>query len=308
MKKKPWVKWSGRLGKTVLGCLLVSQVMTGFTLFGGSESKVEAAEPLVVSTWMWNPFVIEKDQDITLQHLMDQRINRVYLNIDLDYLAIDYSSFIRKAKAKGIEVQALGGAPNWVLPEHNKKMYEFIDWVKQYNNSVQPEERFTGIHLDVEPYVLTQWRQDSDAVIGLWMDTVSGFAEEVKADSDLTVGIDMPTWLDSIRVRDGYGGMTTLPEWLISRLDQVTLMAYFDNADNISQSVQDEINAADRVGVPVLVAVDTVNSGEVGGSFFNKGQVLMRNELAAVVGSLGDHPSFEGYSVHDWDSWMKLGQ
>jgi hypothetical protein len=308
VKKKQWVKWSGRLGKTVLGCLMVSQVFTGFTLFGGSESKAVAAGPLVVSTWMWNPYVIDKDGDNTLQHLTDQGVNLVYLFIDTEYPTAYYSSFIRKANARGIEVQALDGAPNWVLPEHNKKMYEFIYWVKQYNNSVQPEERFTGIHLDVEPYVLTQWRQDSDTVIGQWMDTVSGFAEEVKADSNLTVGIDMPTWLDSFKVRDGYGGMTTLPDWLIRRLDQVTLMAYLDNADDISKSVQEELNAADRAGVPVLVAVDTVNSGEVGGSFFNKGQASMKNELRGVVGSLGNHPSFKGYSVHEWDSWMKLDQ
>jgi hypothetical protein len=260
---------------------------------------------LVNSTWMWNPYVIDKEADSTLQQLADKQINRVYLFVDLSYPAKYYSSFIRKAKAKGIEVQALSGAPNWVLPEHNKKMYEFIDWVKRYNNAVLPEERFSGIHLDVEPYVLPEWWQDSDTTMGLWMDTVSGFAEEVKSDSNLTVGMDMPVWLEHSQVNDGQGGRTTLSDWFIRRMDEVTLMAYLNNAKEIAESVATEMAEADRAGVPVLVAVDTVDSGEEG-SFYSKGDAAMEQELGALPAVLGSHASFKGFSIHEWDSWLKM--
>ncbi|MDF2963378.1 MAG: hypothetical protein K0S39_5113, partial [Paenibacillus sp.] len=301
MKKKQGLPRSRWVRKTVLGCIIASQVLTGFTLTGGAGSKAAAAEPLVVSTWMWNPYVIEKEADSTLQQLTDKKVNRVYLFIDSQYPAAYYSNFIKKANARGVQVHAMSGAPNWVLSEHNPKMYEFIHWVKQYNNSVQPEERFAGIHLDVEPYVLPEWRQDSDTVIGLWMDTVSGFAEEVKVDSNLTVGIDMPVWLNRFQVRDGYGGRTTLSDWMIRRLDQVTLMAYLDKAEDIVKSVEEEIAEADRAGVPVLVAVDTVDNGEPGGSFYNKGHSSMITELNSVESVLSKHPSYKGYSIHEWD-------
>lgn len=81
----------------------------------------------------------------------------------------------------------LDGAPDWVLAEKQGKLHQFIDWVNTYNNSVPPGERFNGIHLDVEPYVLPQWRSDPDKMLGLWMDTISGFVQQVKADTQLPV-------------------------------------------------------------------------------------------------------------------------
>lgn len=295
-----------RLCRLLLSCILAGQAFTGFFLLGGPSVQASGAEgQRVVSTWMWNPYAIGQETDSTLQQLAYKGVNRVYLFVDPSYPAFYYSSFIRKANAQHIEVQALGGAPNWVLPEHNKKLYEFIDWVKGYNGSVLPEERFAGIHLDVEPYVLPEWRQDPDTVIGLWKDTVSGFVEEVKSDSSLKVGMDMPVWLDSFEMGDGQGGRTTLSGWLIRRMDEVTLMAYLDNARDIAASVQTELIEADQAGVPVLVAVDTVDSGEPG-SFYGKGEARMMQELAALPEKLAGHPSFQGVSVHEWDSWLKM--
>lgn len=308
MKKNSWwMKGIGRTGGALLSCLIASQMLTAGGLLPGETAKAEAAAPAKVSTWMWNPYVIGNEREATLQQLTDHKVNQVFLFIDPEYPAEYYSRFIREAGLRGIEVQALDGAPNWVLPEHNKKMYAFIYWVKQYNAKVQPEERFTGIHLDVEPYVLAQWRQDSDKVMGLWMDTVSGFAQEVKAETGLTVAMDMPVWAHLFQVRDGAGGRTTLSNWMIRWLDQVTLMSYSDNAKDIEDSVKIEMAEADRTGVKAQVAVDTVDSGE-DGTFYGKGTTAMNRELNAAVASLSSHSSFRGYSVHAWDNWRKLSQ
>lgn len=302
--------WSGRLGKAALGCFLAGQVLFGWPLPGGSLNQAHAAsDASVVGTWMWDPYVIGKDKDGTLQKLMNRGVNRVYLFIDPTYAAESYRNFIKDARSKGIEVRAMSGAPNWVLPEYNKKMYEFIDWVVQYNKNSQPDERFAGIHLDVEPYVTAQWRQDSDAVIGLWVDTVSGFAEQVKADSgsELSVGIDMPVWLEFFNVPDGHGGRTTLSNRLMRLVDQVTLMAYSDNAKDITDSVKVEMGEADRAGVPVLVAVDTVNTGEPG-TFYDKGNTAMMSELNTAAETLRTHPSYKGYNIHQWETWEQIGE
>lgn len=291
----------------LLSCVLAGwAAFTGFSLLGGASAQASQGDgQQVLSTWMWNPYVIGQEADSTLQQLAGKGINRVYLFVDSSYPAAYYSTFIRKANAQHIEVQALGGAPNWVLPEHNKKLYEFIGWVKDYNGNVSPEERFAGIHLDVEPYVLPEWRKDSDTVIGLWKDTVSGFVEEVKSDSTLTVGMDMPVWLDSFQVGDGQGGRTTLSDWLIRRMDEVTLMAYLNKAQDIASSVQTELAEANQAGVPVVVAVDTVDSGE-SGTFYGQSEAFLLQELAAVRQKLGAHPSFSGISIHEWDSWLKM--
>ncbi|CAG7643062.1 alpha-amylase family protein [Paenibacillus allorhizosphaerae] len=309
MKKKQSAKRLRRLGTMVLGLVIAGQTLACSPLSGAGGSIAKAAAPeqqAVVSTWMWNPYLIT-DKDNTLRQLAEKGVNRLYLFIDPDFSATYYKEFIRAAHAGGIKVHAMSGAPDWVLPEHNYKMYKFIYWVKQYNAGAQAEEQFDGIHLDVEPYVMPQWKQQSDAIIGLWTDTVSGFVQEVKSDTDLTVGIDMPVWIDSYRVRDGYGGMTTLSDRLIRMVEQVTLMAYIDNAKDIIDSVKNELAEADLAGVPALIAVDTVDSGEPGGSFYTKGYVSMNAELGKINEALGSHASYKGTAVHEWDSWLRLG-
>jgi len=294
----------GRWAKAViLGCFLAGQALAP----SGPYGTAEAAERPVVGTWMWNPYVIGEDPAGTLQALSERGVNLVYLCIDRDYPQAYYSRFIREAGALGIEVQALGGAPNWVLPEHNGKLYDFIYWVTGYNSQVAPEERFAGIHLDVEPYVLPEWSSDSDRIIGLWMDTVSGFAQEVRSTGALKVGIDMPVWLEHFSVRDGYGGRTTLSDWLIRRVDEVTLMAYRTSAKDVADSVRTELDEADRAGVPVIIGVDTADTGQLQESYYYHGTTRMNGDLARVAETYGSRPSYRGYSVHEWDSWIRLG-
>lgn len=272
----------------------------------GAEIAYAAERRHVTATWMWNTDRIWGEKEKTLDSLEQKGVNLLYLLIAEGIPADVYSAFIREAGERGIEVHALGGAPNWVLPEHNEKLYKFIDWVKSYNNNVLPAERFKGIHLDVEPYVLPQWRTEQDALLGLWMDTVSGFVEEVKADSSITVGASLPVWLDGFRVRDGYGGRTTLSDWMIRRLDQITLMAYRDNAKDILASVADELELAEKAGKPVVVGVETLNNGEPNTSFYPLGRAYMMRELDTVIRTLSGKSSFAGHAVHEMEGWSAL--
>ncbi|MEF3302707.1 hypothetical protein [Paenibacillus sp. GYB003] len=258
----------------------------------------------IAATWMWNTYAIWRDKDGTLDYLAQNGINLVYLQADDDIPPDVYRTFIREAGARGIEVHALAGKPDWVLPGHQGELYDFIYWVKAYNNGSRSSERFGGIHLDVEPYVLPQWQTDRDTLIGYWMDTVSGFAQQVKSDSYLTTGVDIPVWLDGFLVPDGKGGTTTLTDYIIGRFDHITMMAYIDNAEGIVKAVSKELTEA--AGKPIVIGVETMNNYEANSSFYAKGRAAMTSELGTVVGALSSHPSYGGYAVHEFDSWMRL--
>ncbi|WCK53215.1 hypothetical protein PP175_17640 [Aneurinibacillus sp. Ricciae_BoGa-3] len=283
----------------VLSCLCPLQ--------GGLSTHVFAAPQPKEATWVWNTYSIWKDKDKTLDFLTKNRVNLIYLQIDPDIPNNVYRTFIREATNRGIEVQALGGAPDWVLPEHQKKMYQFIYWVTTYNKSVVPAERFNGIHLDVEAHVLPQFKSDKDRVIGLWMDTISGFVQEVKSeDPTLTAGADLPAWLHIFNVHDGHGGTETLSSWMCGKLDQVTLMAYVDNAQGIIQASSISLSEAEKAGKPVIVAVETMNSSEPNISFYSKGKNKMMSELEKVKSALSSNTSFSGIAIHHYESWSSL--
>jgi hypothetical protein len=276
-------------------------------LQGGLASHAYAAQQPKQATWVWNTYSIWKDKDKTLDFLTKNGVTLVYLQIDPDIPNDVYRTFIREATNRGIEVQALGGAPDWVLPEHQKNMYQFIYWVTAYNKNVLPAERFNGIHLDVEAHVLPQFKSDQDRVIGLWMDTISGFVQEVKAENpNLTAGADLPAWLHIFNVRDGHGGMETLSSWMCGKLDQVTLMAYADNAQGIIQASATPLSEAEKAGKPVIVAVETMNCSEPNISFYSKGRQKMMSDLETVKSTLSSNTSFSGIAIHHYESWSSL--
>lgn len=279
----------------------------GTVLAAATAQEVSAANgDRIAAVWMWNTYEIWRDKTGTLDKLTANGINLVYLQADPDIPLEVYRDFIREAGSRGIAVHALAGKPYWVFPDRQSELYDFIYWVKAYNNASRSSERFDGIHLDVEPYVLPEWQTESgrEAIIGYWMDTVTGFTEQVKSDSFLTTGIDIPVWLDGFLVPDGKGGTTTLTDFFIGHTDQITLMAYIDNAPGIVRAVSKELQEA--AGKPVVIGVETMDNGEANSSFHALGSGIMYGVLSEVVAALSGSPSYAGFAIHEYDSWIRL--
>jgi hypothetical protein len=274
----------------------------------GGMNTTGASSPLSIkATYIWNVGEIVKNGGDVLRYLQQHGINLVFLQINTDAQESTYSEFIKEAGSLGIVVHAMGGAPDWILPDKQVKLYQLIDYVKTYNEHVTPERRFKGIHLDVEPYLLQAFASDSDTMLGLWKDTISGFVQEMRADvPGLVSGAVIPFWLDKFDVPDGQGGRTTLSDWIIRELDQTTLMAYRDNSTDILSSIENEMNEAQQNGKTIIVAVETNPSNEGPITFYTKGQLLMFQELGKVVNALKNRPPFAGYAIHDYDSWRAL--
>jgi len=291
---------------TFTGAIVSQPADAGIT----NSNQVHAAtvdRPFYKATWLWDTSSALENKESTLQFLQQNGVNLIYLQVDPDVPVGDYSSFIGEAYARGIEVHALGGAPDWVLREQQIKVYKLIDWVKTYNNGVSAAEQFKGIHLDVEPFVLKAWYADTDTMLGLWRDTISGFVEEMKIETPtLTAGADLPVWLEKFNVPDGMGGRTTLSNWMIRKLDQSTLMAYRDNVTDISSSVATELGEAEQNGKPLVIAVETLQSSESFISYYEKGKSQMMRDLSALGEILQGRTSFAGIAVHDYDGWSRL--
>ncbi len=186
-------------------------------------------------------------------------------------------------------------------------MDKLVDWVKTYNAGAAVNRQLKGICLDVEPYILPVWQQDTDRMLGLWRDTVDTFVKEVKTGAPgLTAGAQLPFWLEMLKVSDGNGAQIPLSDWMIRRLDQVTLMAYRDNAADIISIVENELNAAEKQGGSIIIAVETRPSSEGPITFYPYGQALMLREMDKVIGTIHGRASFKGYAVHDYESWYSL--
>jgi hypothetical protein len=259
------------------------------------------------ATYVWDPGILKHDKAGLLRFIRDQEVNLVLLHISPGVPRETYASFIEEAGSIDVEVKALGGNPRWIYPERVKEMYELIEWVAEFNRSVMAEQRFTGIHLDVEPYVLPEWKYDSDRMLGLWRDLISGFVQQTRESAPgLVTGLSIPDWLDEIRVPDGNGGRMTMSGWLIREADETILMAYHDHAENIIRFASGELKEAEQFGKPITVALETRPNLDSLITFHNKGKSRLEAELAKVIAAFQKSPSFRGIAIHDYVGWSGL--
>lgn len=262
--------------------------------------------PTVEATWVWNTWNIVNEKDQLLQFAKQQGVNLIYLQViqDGEITTEQYRTFIREAGLNGIEVQALDGHPEWAKEENRYHITNLVNWVKQYNASVGAGERFSGIHLDVEPYILPEWSTNRDAVVTQWMDTVKMFIPQVKGDGTLKATSDIPSWLDHVAVPNNGG---TLSRFMISQYDQVTLMAYRDVAlgeDGINEIVINELGEANVLGKKLIVGVNIIQDPEGDFvSFAEEGKAEMERQLAVVYSTYKGNAAFAGHAVHDYSQW-----
>ncbi|RXZ82074.1 hypothetical protein EBB07_12135 [Paenibacillaceae bacterium] len=279
--------------------LLLTAILTGF-------SSQDAPRR---GTWLWHSSLIVTESDQILSFAKEQGVNLLYLKIDPTKKAEYYQPFIKRARAAGIEIEALGGKASWGLKENRQQIIDLADWVIKYNQTVTSKETISGIHLDIEPYTLAAWKgNQKEDVIKQWMGNVEAYVGYIKRNSTLQVTCDIPFWLDKTPIPNNPN--ISLSKWLISKHDVVTVMAYRDRAEgsnSISTIVPPVMTAADELGKQVLIAVETKKSNEGNFvTFYEEGKGYMEKELGKLPKLLSSYASYNGVAVHSYEYWKSL--
>jgi hypothetical protein len=274
-------------------------------------SLANTRSALTKATWIWDAKQIENQTDEMIEFAEKNDINLIYLHVEPAAVAPEtYRTFIEKANQAGIKVEALGGDPNWALTANRQSIDDLISWVKAFNRSAKSDERFSGIHVDIEPYLLPAWKEDQEEIVRQWLKNVSYLAAETKKDTDLAVGADLPFWIDSVKVP---GSDEKVSNWMVQRLDSITLMAYRNQAlgqngiVEIVEKIVDDANVHKKGSVIVGVNImKTMEGAHV--SFYEEGTEEMNNQLAILQEELSNNPAFAGSAIHDYESWKHASQ
>lgn len=279
--------------------LFATAILTGFS----------SQDPPRKAMWLWQSNLITTEPDQILSFAKDNGVNLLYLGIDTTIKASYYQPFIKRARAAGIEIEALGGKTSWAFTENRNKILDLVDWVIKYNQSVTNAETIGGIHLDIEPYTLPAWKTDQQTeIIKQWMGNVEAYVDYIRKNSVLTVNCDIPFWLDKTPIPSDPN--TSISKWLISKHDSVTVMAYRDRADgpnSISSLVPRVMTVADSLEKKVLIGVETKVSSEGDFvTFYEEGNAYMNSELNKLPGLMSSYASYHGVAVHSYEYWKKL--
>ena len=125
-------------------------------------------------------------------------------------------TLIGKIHASNIRVSALFGDKSWALPAWHSFVLSTVKNVGRFNAESAPAERFDGIHLDVEPYLLPGFNGPRhDEFLKDYLTMLSDVCDEAHR-SHLTVGADIPFWYGE---PDEFGYKDFIPQFKAEQYD-----------------------------------------------------------------------------------------
>ncbi|MNI04670.1 hypothetical protein D3C73_575970 [compost metagenome] len=270
---------------------------------GNTHTAAANSESNTKATWLWNTKLIETSSDELISFMADQGINIVFLQISRNVSKPSYTNFIRNASMHQINVYAADGAPDWALNSNLPKLTAFMTWISNYQNSVNADEKFSGIHVDIEPHLVPEWTNNWTNLVSQWQSNIIYLATEAKK-MNLHLNAALPFWMDKYKVPDQN---VTISYWMISKLDSISLMAYRDKANTIFDLAQSELSEAQLLNKKVFISVETKPSSEGNQvTFYEEGATYMNAQLMNVRSKASAYSSFAGIAVHDLNGWMNL--
>ena len=240
----------------------------------------------------------------------DAKIDTLYID---GYDAINSSptflrSFIADAHSHSLRVECLAGAPEWATQAGKDTAEAAFDTITAFNDSGKDVERFDGIHLDVEPYLLTNWDSQTADVWAAYTGMLNACRTKVDAYNgsnlhDLTLAVDIPAWYDT-----AYPGITS-SDTVQDITDYVVVRSLTDQTDLMGTMTKHELDYAKSMGKKALIGVET-DCGTLlaENTFCEEGYTVMDLRLNSVSQSYQINKSFMGVAVNTYQGYNLLNQ
>ncbi|MCX6624385.1 MAG: hypothetical protein NTY38_25655, partial [Acidobacteria bacterium] len=212
-------------------------------------------------------------------------------------------AFLKDARAAGILVHALDGYPEAVLPSNHADVLSTVRKIIDFNASSRPEERFHGIHLDNEPYLLLGHDSSFKAsILSSYVELNSKIHSLLRETrSTLVYGVDVPFWFsDDLIAR------------LLPLVDNIGIMDYRNKAegsDGLIEHARTWIAAANRAGKRVYIGVETASSPASQTVFLHGIPESRWQSLTPRDFPLLEARRFQGFSLHSHSNevWRFVG-
>ncbi len=272
--------------------------------------------------WVWSErYVFDLDQqDELLAFCQRHSINRLLVQIhyapESHPPAINqpqrYVELIAKAADQGIRVEALDGEKSMALAKNQPRTLAVLQAILDLNQTMPPGKRFTGVHYDIEPYLLEQWSDPQRRVV-IMQDLLNYYAQAGErihqSAPGMTLSCDIPFWFDTQTSEDGlplaveFAGQTKPVQQHIQDLcDYVGIMSYRREAvgpNSITGLVADELAYAKKIGKTICPAVETGEYPAVPTISFHGQPASVFNESFSLAWqTLEDEPGFGGMLIH----------
>ena len=198
----------------------------------------------------------------------------------------------QRAVARKIKLRALGGETSWVF-NHAAAL--------AWQRAVVATGLFDGIHLDVEPYLLSGWTSDPAGTQTAYLKLL----DRVRTASTLPLEADVPFWFGEYTV-----GRKNLADEVLRRVNAVTVMSYRDTVtgpNSLLSVSQDWLTRGKAAGKRVRLAAETGPLSDCQYcTFHEEGAAALTLQLAKVDAATRQTAAFAGIAVHHYGAWRTL--
>ncbi|MCD6460820.1 exo-alpha-sialidase [bacterium] len=252
---------------------------------------------------------------------------------------IKMSLFLSDMTSRGYKVFVILADPIFAVPNYNDPVrgnirtdFEaMIDDIIQYQLKVEPNQRFAGIMLDIEPHLLDpaimpdppmNWNKKRNFIV-IWETYLNDLSycktriDDYNASNSPAMSFSdaVASWYDQPADRDKDGTDEILTDDIMPLVSFYTVQAYSDTQAVVLAISEGEIAKAEQQGKECVVGVETMPNDCEGVTFYNEGH----NELETVLDSIYDstdnqsvfydNDAFGGFAIHSYanNSGSELG-
>ena len=255
--------------------------------------------------WLWeteNILTSPSEQQQLLAFCETQGITDLFLQLPYEaneengeweilWDPLPIQSLISQLHRAGVQVHALDGDPRFALTEWHGRVVATVESIIRYNHERPPEQRFDGIRLDIEPYLLPEFGGvQKEAILRQYLSLLS-VSQTLTREADLSLGVDIPFWFDGrnefFEPSAEVGGRP-MSEAIIDIVDNVGIMDYRTQAygaDGTITHATAELQYAAAQGKEVFVGLETVELPDETDLVFSRGA---SSGSRLVVEAIGD--------------------
>jgi hypothetical protein len=202
-----------------------------------------------IGFWYWDYRSAIRDPESMVAACRKQHCRRILLQLpdlrDTDQIWTAYAQLFTLSKSAGIELLALDGAPDMI--DHAAPLIDKLNrLLGLIGNHGAP-----AVQLDIEPYLLEGFPED-DTIFARYVDTIDRVATALQGRAKLSVVV--PFWFASTIHRQ-----RPLAFSVMDRVDEVAVMSYRTDVDELMTISDDILRYGALVQVPVWLALETTN-------------------------------------------------
>jgi len=206
------------------------------------------AQPGRSGLWVWRYREAIEDPGAILSTCRRHSLSRVMIQMpaseDGPEIWRAYVRLLVTLRESGIEVVALDGYPEAIYDPQ-----QLAGKVRRLFSLVEPHV-LAGVQLDIEPYLLPGFLDD-EAGPTQYLNAIDLIKEMIGQRTSLSVV--MPFWLTTVAVRG-----RPLAFAVMDRVDEVVVMSYRTDLDEVKSLSDDTLRYGDLIGIPVWLAVETI--------------------------------------------------